>query len=77
MKQGDIELISVYERMGSFRELTCSTPVGIAKIKIGKKYIYLIPRGYDYNCEGGHDIEQISQEKFDELYSNIKIDVFY
>lgn len=75
MKQSDIEFIDVWQRMGENSTATFNyAPVGIVKIKTGRKYIYLIPIGCDYNCEGGHSIYQITQEEFDKQYSLTKLE---
>lgn len=64
-----IELINVYEKFGN--GYTYTTPCGVAKIKQGKKYVYAIPYGEDYECEGGHYIEIITEEEFNNKYSLI------
>jgi hypothetical protein len=69
MENKNIELITVYEIMGQFAPATYTTPQTIAKVKQGRKFVYLIPYGEDYECEGGHHIEIIGQEEFERKYS--------
>ena len=68
-KYKNIELITVYAKMQSFPNKTYTTRETLAKVKQGKEYVYLMPYGENYECEGGHHIEILSQAEFDYLYS--------
>lgn len=69
-----IELIGVYERMQSFPNKTYTTMQTLAKVKTGRnEFVYLIPYGIDYECEGGHHIEILNQAEFENLYSPTKL----
>lgn len=65
----NVTLISAYQKMQSFPNKTYTTPDTIAKVKIGKEYVYLRPYGEDYECEGGHHVDILNQDEFDYLYS--------
>jgi hypothetical protein len=65
----NIELVSAYGKMQSFPGKTYQTPETLARVKQGKEFIYLMPYGTDYECEGGHHIEILNQEEFNNLYS--------
>lgn len=65
----NIELISAFSRMASFPGKTYSTSTTLARLKYGKKFVYLEPYGEGWECEGGHYIKILTQEEFDHLYS--------
>lgn len=73
MNLQDIELLDVYQRVGS---VTLSQPIGIARITIGKnKFLYLIPTGVGVECEDGHHIYSMTQEGFDKNFSLSMLEV--
>ena len=75
MDINDIELIDVYERVSFDKSITHDIPTGISRIKIGmNEFLYLIPCGIDYECEGGHYIYSISQQQFDVKFSLSKLE---
>ena len=65
----NIELITAYAKMKSFPSKTYSTAETLAKVKLNREYVYIMPYGEDYECEGGHHVEILSQAEFDNLYS--------
>lgn len=68
-KYKNIELIVAYQKMQSFPNITYTTPDTLAKVRQGNKYVYIMPYGEDYECEGGHHVEILSQEEFDNIFS--------
>ncbi len=75
VKQGKtkITLISCYEIMQNWKPKTYRTPQTVTKITTGKISHYIIPFGEDYECEGGHHCEILSEEEFTNNYSTIFI----
>jgi hypothetical protein len=68
-KYKGIELIAAYEVMQSFPPKTYTTPQTLAKVKQGREFVYLMPYGENYECEGGHHIEILNQAEFEARYS--------
>lgn len=73
-KLGTIELIYAYERMASWPDKTYDRATGLAKVKQGRKFVYIMPYGEDYECEGGHFVKILNQTEFDHLYSLTRMD---
>lgn len=64
----NIELIIARRRMHGH-----NTPDTLAKIKQGREFVYIMPYGEDYECEGGHHTEILNQAEFDSLYSLVQL----
>lgn len=64
-----IEEIDAYKKHSTF---ISAYPTGIVKIIHGKKIIYIMPYGVDYECEGGHFCQQLTEEEFNKAFSLMK-----
>ena len=63
-----VELINAYERMSHAPEHTYGLTT-VSKVTIKRTSVYIIPFGEDYECEGGHHCEILTESEFNKRYS--------
>lgn len=70
-----IEIIPAWEYMNGIGRATgdarptYSQITEVAKVKVGRKFQYVVPYGIDWECDGGHSVEVLTQEEFDKRFS--------
>jgi hypothetical protein len=64
-----IEVVTVWERMPGVARATYAQPTEVAKVKVGRKFQYVVPRGYDYECDYVPGVEILTQAEFDKRFS--------
>lgn len=62
-----IESLNAYHKFDG--GITYNHADTVTRITHGKTILYIIPYGIDYECEGGHHTEELSEHEFNKRYS--------